>query len=190
VPGATWRQADAMALPFEDAQFDLIACQFGIMFFPDKPAAFAEARRVLTPEGLLFVSAWDTIDTHDFQAAIIAGLNRAFPDDPPTFMISVPHGYSDVDVIVSDLRAGGFDSVPIESVTLEGHAASVADLAAGYCVGTPLRPAIEARGDLTTVIAIIATEVDAQLGAGPVSGSMTAHVIEASHRSGHTSTSS
>src|SRR5437773_11374095 len=45
-PGADWQQADAQALPFDDEQFDLVACQFGVMFFPDKPGAFAEIRRV------------------------------------------------------------------------------------------------------------------------------------------------
>jgi ubiquinone/menaquinone biosynthesis C-methylase UbiE len=47
----TWREADAMALPFGDASFDLVACQFGVMFLPDKAKAFAEARRVLVPGG-------------------------------------------------------------------------------------------------------------------------------------------
>ena len=149
------------------------------MFFPDKPAAFAEARRVLTPEGTLLLSTWGAIDTHDFQAALVAGLERAFPEDPPTFMVSVPHGYADVDVVVTDLDAGGLDCVAVESVTLEGRAASAADVAAGYCTGTPLRPAIEARGDLATTTAVVAREMEARLGAGAVTGRMTAHVIEA-----------
>src|SRR5512139_770256 len=42
-----WRQADAMQLPFQDATFDAVVCQFGVMFFPEKSKAFAEARRVL-----------------------------------------------------------------------------------------------------------------------------------------------
>src|SRR5437870_8618861 len=41
-----WRQADAMQLPFEDRIFDAVVCQFGVMFFPEKPKAFSEARRV------------------------------------------------------------------------------------------------------------------------------------------------
>ena len=39
-----WRQADALQLPFENETFDAIVCQFGAMFFPDKPKAFSEAR--------------------------------------------------------------------------------------------------------------------------------------------------
>ena len=42
-----WRQADALALPFEDQRFDVVACQFGVMFFPDKVSAYREALRVL-----------------------------------------------------------------------------------------------------------------------------------------------
>src|SRR5450432_3073033 len=38
-----WRQADAMDLPFADGTFDAVICQFGVMFFPDKPKAFSEA---------------------------------------------------------------------------------------------------------------------------------------------------
>jgi hypothetical protein len=149
------------------------------VFFPDKPAAFAEARRVLTAEGRLFLNTWATVDTHDFQAALVAGAQRAFPHDPPTFIASVPHGYANVDLVTSDLRAGGLRCVGVETITLEGHAQSAADLAAGYCAGTPLRAEIEARGDLDTVTAVIAEEMEARLGAGAVTGRMTAHVIEA-----------
>ena len=178
-PGATWREADAMSLPFADASYDLVACQFGVMFFPDKRAAFAEVRRVLPAAGALLLNAWDTLDTHDFQAAVVAGLRRAFPQDPPTFLQSTPHGYTDVDVIVADMVAGGLQCETIQSVTLEGHAASAADVAIGYCRGTPLRAEIEARGVLATATAVVADELTQRLGSGAVTGRMTAHVIEA-----------
>ncbi|HEX7952510.1 MAG TPA: class I SAM-dependent methyltransferase, partial [Burkholderiales bacterium] len=61
-----WRQADAMQLPFEDASFDAVVCQFGVMFFPDKPKAFAEARRVLRPGGLFLFNVWDSIAENEF----------------------------------------------------------------------------------------------------------------------------
>ncbi|MEY2420674.1 MAG: hypothetical protein QOI95_741 [Acidimicrobiaceae bacterium] len=179
VPGAAWQQADAMELPFGRDEFDLIACQFGVMFFPDKHSAFAQAHRVLTPDGTLLVSTWSTLETHDFQDALVAGLERAFPQDAPTFMVSVPHGYADLDVVVADVAAAGFRCVVAESVTLDGRAASAADVATGYCTGTPLRAEIEARGDLAATTAIVAQEMEARLGAGSVTGHMTAHVVEA-----------
>jgi SAM-dependent methyltransferase len=179
VPGARWRQADALDLPFEAGEFDLVACQFGVMFFPDKPAGFAEARRVLTPDGTLLVNTWGPVDTHDFGAAVVAELERVFPDDPPRFLTSIPHGYSDPDAVVADLRAGGFDDVVVESVTLEGRAASAADIAVGFCTGTPLRAEIEARGDLAAVTAAVAKAMQERLGQGAVTGRMTAYVVEA-----------
>jgi SAM-dependent methyltransferase len=179
-PGAAWQQADALALPFEDGRFDAVACQFGAMFFPDKPAGFAEARRVLASGGMLFFNTWAPIDTHEFEVAVMAGLAEVFPDDPPTFLATTPHGYSDPDAVVADVRAGGFDDVALETVTVEGHAASAADLATGYCTGTPVLAEIEARnGDVAAVAAVVAKELEARLGAGPLTGRMSAHVVRA-----------
>ena len=179
VPGAAWQQADAQHLPFDDKQFDLVVCQFGVMFFPDKPAAFREARRVLTPVGSLLFSTWDAIDTHGYAAALAAGIELAFPDDPPTFMAAVPHGYSDVSQVVADLVAGGLKRESTESVTLDGHSRSAADIALGFCTGTPLRVAIENRGDLAPSTAVVSDKMTSLLGDGPVTCKMTAHVFEA-----------
>src|SRR5438552_2702839 len=78
-PGAEWRQADAMHLPFQPEEYDVVVCQFGVMFFPDRPATFAESRRVLSPDGRLLFNVWGDLETHDFQAALVAALAVAFP---------------------------------------------------------------------------------------------------------------
>jgi SAM-dependent methyltransferase len=182
VPGADWQQADAAHLPFGDARFDVVACQFGVMFFPDKPAAFAEVRRVLAPEGRLVLNTWAALDTHQFETALMKALGQVFPGDPPTFIAAVPHGYSDVKVLVSDLRAGGLHGVETTTVTLEGRAESAADLAMGYCTGTPLRAQIEARADLGATTTAVAEAMTVELGEGPVVGSMSAVVVEATRR--------
>ena len=111
-------------------------------------AAFGQVRRVLAEDGVFRFSTWAPVETHDFASALVAGLERALPDDPPTFVAAIPHGYHDPDRIEGDLAAGGMVVDDIETVTLEGHAASAADVATGFCRGTPLRAAIEARGDL------------------------------------------
>jgi SAM-dependent methyltransferase len=133
VPLAAWRPADALSLPFDDRRFDLIVCQFGVMFFRDRPAAFREMRRVLAPGGRLLFSTWGAVDTHGFAAALVAGLAHAFPDDPPTFVVAVPHGYSDLGQVAADLAEGGLECVSTVCVTLDGHANSAADVAAGPC---------------------------------------------------------
>ena len=57
-----WQQADALALPFDDARFDVVCCQFGVMFFPDRVAGYREALRVLKPGGRFVFNAWDRIE--------------------------------------------------------------------------------------------------------------------------------
>ena len=56
-----WRQADALRLPFEDKLFDVVACQFGVMFFPDKIQGYREARRVLKSGGCFLFKVWTKI---------------------------------------------------------------------------------------------------------------------------------
>ncbi len=178
-PAATWRQADALDIPFDAGRFDVVVCQFGVMFFPDKPAGFAEARRVLAPDGTLVVNTWAELARHDFDAAVVAALEQRFPDDPPVFLSGVPHGYADVDAVVADVEAGGLECLTVETLTLEGRAASIADIATGFCTGTPVRAEIEARDDLSAATAGLTETMLARFGPGPVTGRMAAHVIEA-----------
>jgi len=180
VPDADWHQADAADLPFGLSTFDAVACQFGVMFFPDKPAAFAQVRRVLAEDGVFRFNTWAPVETHDFAAALTAGLERAFPDDPPTFVAAVPHGYTDPDLIEGDLAAGGLLVDEMATVTVAGHAASARDVAVGFCLGTPVRAAIEQRDDLDQAIEVVAEAMEERLGTGPVIGHMTAYVVAAS----------
>ena len=78
-----WRQADAMHQPFDDGAFDAVVCQFGVMFFPDKVAAFAEARRVLRPGGVFVFNVWDRIAENEFTDVVTTALESVFPADPP-----------------------------------------------------------------------------------------------------------
>lgn len=179
VPDVSWQQADALQLPFDDGAFDLVVCQFGVMFFPDKVAGFEQARRVLTPDGSLLFTTWGAVETHDFGHALVTALGRVFPEDPPAFLVAVPHGYADAGTVAADLHAAGFTAVDVEAVTLEGRAESVADVTRGFCTGSPLWAEIAARGDAATLTEEIAAEVVALLGPGPVTGRMTAHVVVA-----------
>lgn len=81
----TWSQADAMELPFGDGNFGAVVCQFGVMFFPDKAAAFAETRRVLKPGGLFLFNVWDRIQENEFADTITNALEKFFPDGSATF---------------------------------------------------------------------------------------------------------
>ncbi|MFR9798111.1 class I SAM-dependent methyltransferase [Streptomyces sp. MS06] len=178
-PGAVWRQADAQRLPFPDGGFDLAVCQFGVMFFPDRIEAFTEVRRVLAPGGRFLFSTWGPLGTHAFEAALQAGLERAFPLDPPRFLRAVPHGCADPAVVTADLAAAGFAVEDEQELTLQGRAESTADLATGYLTGTPVRAAVEERGGGPAVRATVIEEMTARLGPGPVTAPMTAYVFRA-----------
>ena len=101
-----WRQADAMQLPFPDEAFDVVVCQFGVMFFPDKAKAFSEARRVLRPGGVFIFNVWDRIEQNEFAATVTKALETIFPADPPRFMARLPHGYPDPPVVPQALHRG------------------------------------------------------------------------------------
>ena len=179
VPGPRWLQADAQRLDLPDGRFDLVVCQFGVMFFPDKPAAFAEAARVLAPGGTLLFTVWDAVETSDFPAAMMRSMAAVLPGDPPDFIVRVPHGYCDPDQLAADLRAGGLEPHSIDRVVLPGRARSARAIARGFCLGTPLRFALQERGSLEELTTAIEDEMVARLGAGPVDGELAAFVVTA-----------
>ena len=176
-----WRPADAMKLPFADAEFDVVVCQFGVMFFPDKRAAFAEARRVLRPRGAFVFNAWDRIEDNEFADVVTQALAAVFPDDPPRFMARTPHGYHDVAKIREELTAAGFADVSIDTLDARSKAPSPRDPAIAYCQGTPLRNEIEARdaSRLEHATTKAAEALERRFGSGPVDGRIQAHVITA-----------
>jgi ubiquinone/menaquinone biosynthesis C-methylase UbiE len=175
-----WKQADAMQLPFADAQFDIVVCQFGAMFFPDKARAYAEARRVLRPGGRFLFNVWDRIEENEFPDTVTTALEAVFPDDPPRFLARTPHGYHDQAVIRQDLAQGGFRSAPeIGTVTETSRATSPRIPALAFCQGTPLRNEIEARNPSRLEEATAAAEqaVARRFGTGVIQGRIQAHVV-------------
>ncbi|MFC1408800.1 class I SAM-dependent methyltransferase [Streptacidiphilus sp. N1-12] len=175
-----WQQADALRLPFADAGFDVVFCQFGAMFFPDKVRAFGEARRVLRPGGTLVFNVWDRIEQNEFADIVTTALAGLYPADPPRFLARTPHGYSDLDAIAEDLARAGFTTAPrCETVAAHSRAASARAVAVAYCQGTPLRTEIEQRpgADLAEATAVCAAAITQRFGPGPVDGTIQAHVV-------------
>ena len=177
----SWRQADAQALPFEDGTFDLVCCQFGAMFFPDRPSGYREARRVLKPGGCFLFSVWDRIEENVFADDVTQALATFFPDDPPRFLARTPHGYHDTALIRRDLEKAGFTNVTIETRAAESRSPSPLHVATAYCQGTPLRNEIEARGadKLTAATDHAAAAIAKRHGNGEIAAKIQAHVIMA-----------
>ena len=175
-----WRQADALRLPFGDATYDAVVCQFGVMFFADKPMAFAEARRVLGAGGTFLFSVWDRIEENEFADAVTTAAASVVPEDPPSFLRRIPHGYFDRPTILDDLRLAGFaNAARIETLPARSRAASSMVPAVAYCQGTPLRNEIEAHGStrLDTVTRAAAEAIGRRFGNGDVDGKVQAHIV-------------
>ena len=178
--GVQWQQADAMRLPFPDAAFDAVVCQFGVMFFPDKARAFGEARRVLRDGGAFLFNVWDRIEHNEFADIVTQALAACFPQDAPRFMARIPHGYHDLDVIAEDLQRAGFERSAAFATLAERSRAASADIPAfAYCQGTPLRSEIEARdaARLDEVTRAVAAAIASRCGSGAVDGKIQAHVV-------------
>ena len=177
----TWLQADALALPFEDAAFDLVCCQFGAMFFPDRTSGYREARRVLKRGGHFLFNVWDRIEENVFADDVTNALAEIFPNDPPRFLARTPHGYHDTVLIRRELEDAGFSRVVIETRAEQSRASSPCLPAVAYCQGTVLRSEIEARepGKLQAATDHAASAIARRHGDGEVSAKIQAHVIVA-----------
>ncbi len=177
----TWQQADALALPFDDAAFDVVCCQFGAMFFPNRIAGYAEARRVLQVGGRLVFSVWDRIEENAFADEVTNAVATLFPHDPPRFLARTPHGYHDTALIREELSRAGFTDITIATREKLSRAPSARAVATAYCQGTLLRNEIEARdaSALARATDCATQAIASRHGDGPVAGKIQAHVIVA-----------
>lgn len=178
----TVRQADAQALPFSDAEFDVVVCQLGVMFFPDKPASYREARRVLGPSGRLLFNVWDRLEHNQLSLVVSDAVAEMFSTNPPRFIERVPFGYHDKDRVRRDLAEAGFEHIAIDSVEKLVPVRSAEHAAIGLCKGTPLRNEIEARDPerLEEATQRAAAAIASCFGNGAFDHSMRAWVVTAS----------
>lgn len=171
--------ADAQCLPFADRSFDLVVCQFGMMFLPDRVVGYSEAKRVLRSGGHLLFNVWDRLERNAATDVAANAVCRLFADDPPHFFHRVPFGYYDLELIEDEVRSAGFVEVSLETVSKVGRASGAREAAVGLCQGTPLRSEIEARGNLEAATSAAAQALAATFGSGLIEAPMSAHVVTA-----------
>ena len=170
-----------MALPFENASFDLVCCQFGAMFFPDRVRAHSEAHRVLSDGGHYLLAIWDAIERSPLTEVAQQVLIDHFPDDPPLFMREGPFSYSDPTKIEADLHEAGFETVDIETVEKRSRSLSAHDAATALCYGTPMGVEVDDRepGSLDRVFAAVEQAFRRFQGSDGIDAPMAAHIVTA-----------
>jgi SAM-dependent methyltransferase len=140
-----FQPADATALPFGNASFDAVICQFGVMFFPDKDKAYREVHRVLVSGGRYHFSVWDAHRYNPFGRITHEVIGSFFPVDPPRFY-EAPFGYHLIDPIKEALIVAGFGGIEVSVVRLHQAVADFRAFARGVVFGNPVFDQIRQRG--------------------------------------------
>ncbi len=136
LPGVRFQQADAMALPFADGSFDVVAQQFGLMFFPDKLRALCEARRVIAPGGRLVFNVWDGLDSNPFVRVAQNAIATFFGEKPPQFLY-LPWSYHEHEAIRALVLEAGFSSCELHTVAHTATRSTAREVALGLVRGNP-----------------------------------------------------
>ena len=118
-PHIDWREAPAEAIPFEDASFDAVVSQFGLMFFEDKDRAIREIMRVLRPAGKIAIAVWDSLENVTGYAGLTRLLSRLFGGSAAE-SLRAPYSLGDVQNLSSLFSNAGVPDVKI--TTLDGKA--------------------------------------------------------------------
>lgn len=112
-----WREGDAASLPVPDGTIDLVLCQQGLQFFPDRATTVREMRRVLAPSGRAAVSVFRGLDHHPLYAALFEAEGRHL--DTPAEELATPFSFDDADALRELFADAGFQRVEIQRATHE-----------------------------------------------------------------------
>lgn len=168
LPGVTYSQADALDLPFEDASFDAVICQFGVMFFPDRTLGMSEMARVLKPEGVLALNVWDSFDQNPAVGVVDRVIKQFFETDPPRFL-EVPFGLHDVEEGRKLFYDAGIETVDVTHVAESVEIGDYALPARGFITGNPTIIEVEQRASVDTdeIVAAAVEALDSEFGPAP-----------------------
>lgn len=143
-----WRQGDAAALPGSDADFDVVLCQQGLQFFPDKAGALRDMHRVLRPGGLVGICVWRTIEHSPCHLAIAEALRRLVGAEVAQ-RFQAPFSFGDPDVLNAAMVAAGFRDVDIQVDIVMRRLLPPKESVPGLLASTPVGPEFAALEQMT-----------------------------------------
>lgn len=171
-----WQQVDIAEIPYTDNSFDLIVCQFGIMFLQDKIRGFSEIRRVLKPGGQFIFNVWAPLEENKIWQ-ITNQVMMQFIGQLPALSHKVgPFSSSFVPAVQQQLQDAGFDNCTVDTIKITSSISSAADAAKGFIHGLPIKEIIlKSNPDkIHDIQDILSYEFAAHLGDFPLYTSFTA----------------
>lgn len=173
----SFQPIDAMEIPLDDNSVDVVVCQFGVMFFPDKVQSYKEALRVLKPGGRYIFNAWDSHEFNPFARIAQGVVEEVFPDDPPGFY-KVPFHYHDAKTMKRDMKEAGFSSVKVQRKQFTTTIPSMGAFAMGLVHGNPLSEEIRAlNSDPDAMVVAIQDAMEAEFGSDPAKMPLSAFFV-------------
>ena len=151
IPAGTtinWQEGDAAAIPFLDASFDVVLCQQGLQYFPNRQAAVDEMRRVLAPGGRVVLSVWRSLPYLPFFVALTKGLERYVGADAAA-TLGTAFTLGEAEAIRSLLVDAGFRQVHISLAMPLIRYGSIVEFLPGYLAATPMAGQVAALDDET-----------------------------------------
>jgi ubiquinone/menaquinone biosynthesis C-methylase UbiE len=136
-----WLERSAVDLRLQDASFDVVLCQQGLQFFPDKVVALQEMRRVLDRGGRLALSVWNSTGLYNSavgealarfmcnEAAVQFCASRRAPSKEELQRLAIAAGFSEVQVRVSGINV---------------HLPRLVEFTLDHLAATPVAPVIAA----------------------------------------------
>jgi SAM-dependent methyltransferase len=155
----SWQEGSALQMPFSDEYFDVVLCQQGVQFFPDRAAGLREMGRVVAPGGRVVLAVWGPIEQSPGFAALAAALDRHVSADAAAAARS-PFSLWSIDELRDLLEGTGWRNVEVYSRERMLHFSSPAEFVPQYVWGSPIA-AVIGKPDTSVLKAVIRDVADA-----------------------------